>query len=292
MLLSPLVFDIDDFVVKYKHSYINNVLTDLVDVIYSNQDIFYDVLVHGSYVTNDYVLGWSDLDALVVLKDDAVISAKNLTATRLVIKDCIKYLRKIDPLCHHEFQVVMQSDLDSFPVHLLPQSVFEISQSILKRKHMKVIFRNTINNASQVILSFRDVLKNAFVTGYLEHHPWQGEYLLDDFKNRDNGMYQIKYLLSVLVLMPALYYTAQGVSKTKPDAIKNAKDEFQDIDWEIIDKATDIRLAWSQYEHYPYNGNAIPSWLVEILGYDYFKRSYGFLNSLSKKLSIRENCEI
>jgi hypothetical protein len=277
-------FNLKKFVGNCRHKIIEKKLIELIEIVSTNKAVFYDVLVHGSFITNDYSLGWSDLDALVILKNESVETGSALTKTRSLIRDCIKILRQIDPLCHHEFQIVLKEDLKSFPTHWLPQSVIEASQSILGRKTIKIFYADTSNGASKVLLDFKDVLENACSSGILDHHPWRGSFLMDNFENCDNGMYQLKYLLSVLVLMPAIYYTQKGIFVTKPEGITAAKKEFKDINWGIIDKATEIRASWPIHEEHPYQSNEIPDWVKKKLGSGYFQRSYDFINSLVSKL--------
>jgi len=50
------------------------------------------------------------------------------------------------------------------------------------------------------------------------------------------------------------------------------------INDEIIRKASLIRNSWPQNETYPYKGNKIPKWLINILGRDYFKRAFNLVD--------------
>jgi hypothetical protein len=147
-------------------------------------------------------------------------------------------------------------------------------------------FSDGIGDSVGTIINFTKTLKAACNSGYLDHHPWKGEFLHDNYKNHQNGMYQLKYLLSVIVLMPALYFTAKGSSLTKPEAIQMMKKEMPLVDYELIDKATAIRLKWPTQESHPYATNSIPKWLMDDLGGDYFSRSYKFVRLIQDALAL------
>jgi hypothetical protein len=56
------------------------------------------------------------------------------------------------------------------------------------------------------------------------------------------------------------------------------------INDEIIRKASLIRNSWPQNETYPYKGNKIPKWLINILGRDYFKRAFNLVDQIIKSI--------
>jgi len=277
--LEDIYYKLRIFQVNCNNTIIASALNELVDIVRSNTEFFHNVLVHGSYSTNDYSVGWSDLDALMIIKDDVFLDPVKLYQVRSVIIDCIKLLKKIDPLSHHEFQIISESDLLKLPSHWLPKSVIGDSNAILSGE-IKIAYSDVSDTALSVIENFTNTLKMACSTGYLDHHPWYGEYLLDNYKNNNNGMYQLKYLLSVLVLMPAIYYASIGKSTTKPKAIEMLKIELDRVDWEIIDKATTIRAKWPLKETHPYRSNIIPGWVIEDLGVEYFDRSYKLVSQI------------
>ena len=274
---------LEKFTPAVSNKVIINGLNKMINTIKCNREVFHNVLIHGSYSSDDYSIGWSDLDALVIIKNDVFNDCHKLIKARELVMQCISELRIIDPLCHHEFQIIPEECLRDFQTNWLPISVIKKSKSILSTD-ITIKSSDRTANSVDAIRSFSETLQAACDTGYLDHHPWKGEYLLDNYDNYQNGMYQLKYLLSVVVLMPALYFTAKGRSMTKPEAIEMAKKEMPFIDYEILDKATEIRLKWSIQESHPYIGNGIPKWLINDLGYDYFGRSYKFVYSILDNL--------
>ena len=86
-------------------------------------------------------------------------------------------------------------------------------------------------------------------------------------------MYQLKYFLSLIMLLPTLYLDAIGEPCYKKESFSKIKYKFIN-EWEIIEKATEIRTLWQINEEFPYTTNKIPDWVVELLGGNYFSRAY------------------
>ena len=121
----------------------------------------------------------------------------------------------------------------------------------------------------------------------LRHHKYNDSYLVENYENED-AMYQLKYFLSILMTLPAYYLDAKGSPSYKRDSFEIVENDFPK-NWEIIEKATEIRNSWAKNETHPYEGNSIPTWVKEILGYDYFERAY---NLSSEMLASLEETKI
>ena len=85
----------------------------------------------GSHATGDYIPGWSDVDALLILSSTCFRSAKSLRETKQFIAGLQKYLYRLDPLQLHGIFVLTWADLNWYPQHYFPLILFETSKSLL-----------------------------------------------------------------------------------------------------------------------------------------------------------------
>lgn len=89
-----------------------------------------DFLVHGSIATQDYSIGWSDLDTLLVVNANTLMEYQKLLRFRELLMPARKYLYQIDPLQHHEFIFCTEFDLSQYGAHCMPLSVLKNSRSL------------------------------------------------------------------------------------------------------------------------------------------------------------------
>ncbi|WP_370091380.1 hypothetical protein [Winogradskyella sp.] len=201
-----------------------NSLYKLIDNRYS--DLFFAVIVHGSVATNE-VISYSDFDGLIIIKDQYV-NSKLIEEFR---KESMKIILKFDPLQHHGWFQIKESDLTNYPENYLPISALKKSKLVYPKK-------------SQIKLQ----LKVEQDVDYKSHLIK----ILDQFKKREdenwkpNNIYQLKSMLSQIMLIPCLYYSAkyeEGIFKRESfDAVRT---DFSKEDWMPIEIASDIRKKWT-----------------------------------------------
>ena len=258
--------------VKSLKSYINKELKDNLK----------DFLIHGSISSADYSIGWSDFDTFVILNSQTFEDPKSLTVFREKIIEAYNFLLNIDPLQHHGFIFCTEKGLDQYYSNFLPEQVLKWSKSLIRNSQLNIKSYRDKSTSIAAFSSKNDLLKSAFKDKALFHHKYNNEYLLEDFKNI-NTMYQLKYFLSLLMLLPALYLDATGEPCYKKDSFSKVKDKFKD-EWEIIDKASEIRTLWQYKEDFPFTSNKIPGWIIEILGGNYFSRAYKLSSKMLDKI--------
>jgi hypothetical protein len=246
------------------------------------KDNVVDFFIHGSLSTLDYVKGWSDFDTLVVVNSQTIENPSKLIELRKKLKSAQKYLMKIDPLQHHGFIFCSEFDLSQYLSHCMPVEVLVESKSLIRQSKLSIKCNRTKLESKQFFMQKVAVFKNAFDEGALIHHKYKGKYLLEDYGDM-NTMYQMKYFLSVLMSLPALYLDALGIPSYKKDSFNKIKHQFGD-EWEIIDKASAIRSSWAENEMHPYSNNEIPNWLKAKLGNNYFQRAYEISSIMSARL--------
>tara|TARA_Y100000590_G_C15619496_1_gene977013 strand:+ start:206 stop:1234 length:1029 start_codon:yes stop_codon:yes gene_type:complete len=235
-------------------------------------------LIHGSFATLDYQKGWSDLDTLVILKEKSILEYKKLKLLRSSILNLEKYLYKIDPLQHHGFIFITNLDLSNYHSAYLPMEVLHNSLSLTKSEKIKINYYRDKKFWKKKLLYIRALFKQAHKKKILLHHPYNGIFLKENFQNL-NAMYQMKYFLSLIMILPCIYLDAIGKPAYKKYSFNILKNNLE-INDELIKKATNIRNLWPKKEKHPFKNNRIPKWLIKILGRNYFKRALNLVDEL------------
>ncbi|MFY0604911.1 MAG: nucleotidyltransferase domain-containing protein [Flavobacteriaceae bacterium] len=189
------------------------------------KDVFYAVIVHGSVATGE-VIPYSDFDGLIIVKDSYVNSKK----LKQFKRSSMKYILKFDPLQHHGWFEMSESELLDYPESYLPTSVLE------KAKLLYPITPGIELNISRTNIP-------DYKTGLLR--------MMDQFEKRDsNGwrpknIYELKSVMSQLMLVPCLYFSAKnnaGIFKRESfDAVRGS---FTTSEWLAIKVCSQIRKDW------------------------------------------------
>ena len=244
-------------------------------------------LIHGSIATLDYSKGWSDLDTYLIIKKETIFNPDCLLELREKLLNGYSYLLRIDPLQHHGFLLCTEVDLQQYPSYYMPLNVLKHSKSLLGETSITFHVLPTSLNVKKRFKNHVTFFKKTYESGILKHHMYNGEYLLDNFHNRNNAMYQMKNFLEFITILPAYYLEAKGTPSYKRESFSIVQPEVPSQNWELIEKASYIRTEWENREKHPYTGNKIPDWLIEILGDNYFKRIYDLIRVLWKNLDSR-----
>jgi len=119
----------------------------------------------------------------------------------------------------------------------------------------------------------------------LLHHKKNEVYLVENYKNIET-MYQLKYFLCVIMLLPTLWLNNQGVYCKKKDSFELIKKHFSNKELELLTCASEIRTNWAQEINLDLNLNVIPMWIRNILGSDYLARG-GKLAKIFERKNIK-----
>ncbi|MDB9993746.1 hypothetical protein OAE13_03580 [Flavobacteriaceae bacterium] len=189
-------------------------------------EIFHCIVVHGSVATNE-IIPYSDFDGLLIVKD-RYVNSKQLKTFK---KESMKLILKFDPLQHHGWFQIKESDLLNYPENYLPLTTLE---------HSKLIYPQV----SELELSL-EVNKEVDYKTTLES-------MLNQFEKREienwrpANIYQLKSVLSQVMLIPCLYFSAihnDGIFKR--ESFKVVKSNFNENEWMPIKTATVIRNNWN-----------------------------------------------
>ncbi len=264
--------------------YMNPIIKMQILVIKKLKKFVIDFLIHGSFATNDYSKGWSDLDTYVIIKSSTLEDPLELIKFKKIINSISQYMYKIDPLQHHGFIFSTEMDLNCYNPFLLPLEVLQNSKSLIKKNTLNIKTNDYLNIVYPLnhLKNINQLFKESYTSGYLNHHQYNNKFLLDSCRDKET-MYQMKYFLSLVMTLPTYYLHATGTPTYKKYSFDVVKHKFPKY-WEIIEIASAIRLKWSVKENHPYASNIIPSWLIKDIGSNYFKRAYNLSNQMIKKI--------
>lgn len=240
--------------------------------------------LHGSLASLDYCRGWSDVDTFLVVARETATDPQRLSMLRSLLHEAYAYLTAVDPLQHHGFIVMTEMDLLCFPPSALPPVALDVALSLLPGADA-IEFQTrecaaTIRSAAESRLA---LFQSALNSGEFRHHDRDGVYLQARWRNASNAMYQLKYFLSMIMIQPAYLLEALGCPCLKRDSFTRCR-EILASEWEIIERASAVRRQWPERECHPFRGNAIPSWVRDTIGEDYFERGLGLVAAVAAQV--------
>ena len=215
------------------------------------------------------------------------MDVKALVVLREKLLSAYQYLLDIDRLQHHGFLLCTEYDLEHYPQIYLPTQVLELSKSLIRDQTFPIYIIDTKKEEIQGFFNRIRFYNSVATSGILKHHAYKGEYLLSDYQNAENGMYQFKYLLNNVAITPAYYFGALGEHADKLDAIEMIKPQLREQSLETLRRVTFIRSEWQKQEEYPTKDNHIPQWIRTIIGTDYFQLVSEFMNEIGRLLETR-----
>lgn len=189
--------------------------------------------VHGSLGTYEET-NFSDFDALVIIKDEVLTSPIRLANVAAKLHKAQTIMLELDPLQHHGWFILTETDLEHYPEHYFPHELFKYAKSLLTNCDTKL----TINlpdtvEYSELFLTLAVGIHNRLRNG-----------------NFPRNMYDLKSLLSQFMLLPSLYIQLRdkkGIYKKKSFA--EARKDFSPEVWSIMEEVSTIRKNW----HYSIN---------------------------------------
>lgn len=236
----------------------------------------HSVILHGSMASLDYVKGWSDVDIIYVLKNKTLKYLRNVREHFLQLED---FLYRIDPQQHHGIQYITERDLQYYPDTFYPHNLYREAKSLFGPAcRLTFNVRDTSGSCHNLFESIYQRIKLAYKNDVLEHHGLNGVYLQENYTNPD-CMYQLKYYLSLLMLLPVVWLNIAGIFCSKKDSFTYAKVFISEENWEIIEKASLVRSRWNSIPE----DNMIPQWVMDTLGYDYFMKGFYFVHELKTR---------
>ena len=198
-------------------------LRNLINKKYS--EIFHSVIVHGSIATNE-IIPYSDFDGLLIVKDKWVNSKK----LKNFKNESMRYIYKFDPLQHHGWFQIEESDLLNYPENYLPVNTL---------RHSKLIFAESKKISLEIEIKDK-IDYNSFLLKMLNQFEKRE---LEKWRPRNS--YELKSFLSQIMLLPCLYYSLlnnKGIYKK--ESFEAVKEHFDENEWSPIEVSSKIRSNW------------------------------------------------
>ena len=188
-------------------------------------DLFVAVVVHGS-VASDEIVSYSDFDGFLIVKDKW-IGTKELA---LFKNESMRIILRFDPIQHHGWFEIKESDLTCYPEDYLPSIIL---------KYSKLIFPSGSNLELNISLKENPDFNKILIP------------MLNQFERRirnnwtPKNMFQLKSFMSQVMLVPSLYYSAiENKAILKRDSFDAVRTHFSKEEWSPITVATQIRNDW------------------------------------------------
>jgi len=258
--------------------------TDLSAVVEIHDELtssnaFSHFLIHGSCADLKIISGWSDFDSIAVLKQES-LRRENRGKTYDLCMHIDKMMRRIDPYQHHGIHFVHEKELLSFPDLYLPVDLLADAKCLLGSADIKI---KKVDSSAQEMSRFLGIvktLKSAATAGVLRHHAKDGKFLLEDYAD-PNTMYQLKYLLCVVMLLPTLWLNLKSNYCRKSESYELLRSYFLTEELEFLEACSHVRSFWKADFH---KENIIPSEVKNILGENYLARAGKFADLLETSL--------
>jgi len=248
-------------------------------IISCEGDYIKHFLLHGSLASNDYVDDWSDLDTWVVLNDSKLKLVKDLEFLFYFFKDLNNHIFEIDPLAHHGFITLLESDLYNYGNDIMPIEVLREAKSFIGDDNIGYDMKDTSKLEIKRLLHIKKLFLNFNSKGIFESHAKNDRYLTIDMINNNIGMYQLKYIISLIASIPSLYLSSINKPVYKRDSFKNFTAEFGKF--KILEKVTYIRDNFHKYNYSFNSDNKIPYEIITTLGDNWISESIVLLNKIT-----------
>ena len=240
-------------------------------------------ILHGSLSTLDYIPGWSDFDSIAVISDRVLNNPIEMIKLRSHCSSIEEMIQKIDKHQHHGIHFIAEKDLLMYSDTYLPTALFKDSVSLLENIDFSCQKRDSRQEQIDRFNSIYQTFKDAYDGGTLRHHAYNGIYMMDNFRNYQNSMYQMKYFLSVVCLLPSYFMNISGEYLTKPESIEACRKFISKENFEIVDISSKARSSWKIN---PAMSNEIPADTIKIIGENYFFRGYNFIREMKSALGV------
>jgi hypothetical protein len=185
------------------------------------------VLVHGSMATND-ATSFSDIDIAVVVDDISQYAVQQHRAAIKALRQLLRAMFHYDPLMHHGFMFFPASGLEKYDQRFLPIETLRCARVLYGSSELR------LREKPAPYEFFTRSLRSS--AGSLGRRIERQDFLVDD--------YQLKAVLSGILLMPARVLAVKGVHLYKRDSFEAARELFTAKQWEFIVRAEAHRALW------------------------------------------------
>jgi len=228
-------------------------------------------LIHGSFATKDFLENWSDLDVVIILNNKIFQNVNNLKYVKMKIQKLSLLCQKIDPLAHHLFSFLTKFDLNYYPSYLFPSTLYDYSLLLNGQTKININLRSDKYDKIQIMNNFVNYFRNKVLNQqYSKNHAcWKND-------------------VAHLMLWPSFMLQSKNIYISKKYSFKRAKKEFPQIDFGIIDQATQIMKDWSRSNILKYYPDSLFVFLPFKFNQVIINRYKRYLNNKSPQQTSKE----
>lgn len=246
-------------------------------------------IIQGSVASNDYINGWSDFDAMVVIKDDVLRDKKKLLKLREKLSKIYKKIRSFCRYQHHGFIFFTNRDLENYLNGYLPPQALKYNITLKSKKFIKfnIVKNKKMNISKNILIEKKKFYQTVLKKRIYDHHVISSSIPKIPFKSDKPHMFELFYQLGSILNIPILYLDCIGKSSHKKNSFKKFYKLIQnDFIKEFIQKHERIRENWKKYDPKSFK---IPKKLISDLGQDYFEKCLKVYEILIKKIKKTNN---
>ncbi|MBM4197254.1 MAG: hypothetical protein FJ197_09210 [Gammaproteobacteria bacterium] len=191
--------------------------------------LLHSAYVHGSLGSEEEEVAYSDFDALVILRDATVRDPARLAAAAAALTATRRIMQAYDPLQHHGWFVLTESDLRCYCQAYFPHQLFEYARVMVPA------------GAVTLDLQLRDSAAE-----YRAAFAGLAGLLRRQFAGRPPGnLYELKDVLSRMLVLPARYLQARdGTAVYKKWSFDLAAADFPGDAWAVMEEIQALRRDW------------------------------------------------
>ena len=199
---------------------------EMMEALVPLADYVHSAFIHGSIATGEEN-SYSDFDGLIILRDSLFEDRTKLSKIASSINSLRFYMHRHDPLQHHGWFVLAESDLQDYREDFLPVDTLKYAKSLTPEFSLTLRLNQNVDFKKP----FHRLCKS--IERKLVQHP-------DKF-----NLYSIKAILSEFMMLPCLYVQAkEGRGIFKKFSFEEMRNDFSREDFAVMDTVSGIRKAW------------------------------------------------
>jgi hypothetical protein len=189
-----------------------------------------NIILTGSLADGQVVQGWSDIDCVLAIRESTLKNHQSLRDLVAIVRSFKNQFKTIDPLSHHAFFITTECELNAQSFSNLPVGLFANSTAIHGRT--KICLKKKISHKEYHAYLRNDIqfLRSCLDEGKMSHHSRSGVPLFLPFQYNQNQMYQLKYLVGRILLLPCAYASSKGFELGKRQSFEFLYDEIPGLD--------------------------------------------------------------
>lgn len=233
----------------------------------------------GSVASGDSIQGWSDIDSMLLIDHEVLASVDALLDLRNKLLIVNENLKILDPLQHHGVFIMPRLFLEFYSDSFIP---IDNLGPILTKCNDSIMFRRIQTGKTfQKLNGLLCNIESCCLAGVMKHHPFKGEFLLADYANSNNCMYQLKYYLGLFTILPSLVAGLRGQNSYKPIAIELLKEKLDGRSKDWLHRISQLRINWDAKNNFNYiKKNCVPPQVYEYIPSNYFELGAAFVRQI------------